>query len=108
MATQFDVGKSTCVKITREFCHALSRLSRHFIKFSVTCFETTRAIALFQDECKMPQAVGAIDGTHFEIVGPENPFDYFDHQHHYSVIIQAVVRENLIFLDMTIGYPGSM
>lgn len=108
VAAQFDVGKSTCVKITREFCHALNRLSRHFIKFPVTCRETTRAIALFQDECKIPQAVGAVDGTHFEIVAPENPFDYFDRQHRYSVIMQAVVGGNLIFLDTAIGYPGSM
>lgn len=41
VATQFDVGKSTCVKITREFCHALNRLSRYFIKFPATCRETT-------------------------------------------------------------------
>ena len=70
--------------------------------------DTTRAIALFQEECKIPQAVGAIDGTHIEIVAPKNPFDYFDRQHRYSVIMQAVVGENLMFLDTAIGYPGSM
>ena len=108
MATQFHMGKSTCVKITRECCHALNRLSRHFIKFPVTCRETTITIALFQDQCKIPQAVGAIDGTHFEIVAPENPFDYFDRQHRHSAIMQAVDGENLIFPDTAIGYPGSM
>ena len=108
VAMQFDVGKSMCVKITGAFCHALNRVSRHFIKFRVTCRETTRRIALFLDECKIPQAVGAIDGTHFEIVPPENPFYYFDRQHRYSVVLEAVVAENLIFLDMAIGYPGSM
>ena len=70
--------------------------------------DTTRAIALFQDECKIPQAVGAIDETHIKTVAPKNPFDYFDTQHHYSVIVQAVVGENLMFLDTTMGYPGSM
>ena len=108
VATQFDVGKSTCVKLTRQFFQALNRLSRHFIKFPVTCRETRRTIALFQDEWKIPQAVGAIDGTHFEIVAPENPFDYFYRQHRYSVIMQAVVGENLIFRYTAIGYPGSM
>ena len=80
VATHFDVGKSTCVKITREFCHArtLNMLSRHFVKFMITCLETTTAIELFQDECKIPQAVGAVDGTHFEIVAREHQFDYFD------------------------------
>ena len=102
VATQFDMGKSTCVKKTREFCHALNRLSRHFIKFLVTCRETTITIALFQDECKIPQAVGAIDGTHFEIDAPENPFGYFDRQHRHSAIMQAVDGENLVFPDTAI------
>ena len=70
--------------------------------------ETTTAIALFQDECKIPQAVGAIDATHIGIIAPEEPFDYFDRHHRYSVIMQAVVGENLVFLDTAIGYPGSM
>ena len=70
--------------------------------------ETTTAIALFQDECKIPQAVGAIDATHIGIIAPEEPFDYFDRHHRYSVIMQAVVGENLMFLDTAIGYPGSM
>ena len=50
VATHFDVGKSTCVKISREVCYALNRLSKHFIKFPVTCRETTKTITLFQDE----------------------------------------------------------
>ena len=108
IATNFDVGKSSCVTITKEFCRALNRPSRKFIKLPVNCRDTTRAIALFQDECKIPQVVGAIDGTHIEVLAPENPFDYFDRQHRYSVIMQAVVGENLMFLDTAIGYPGSM
>ena len=97
IATNFDVGKSSCVTITKEFCRALNRLSRQFIKLPVNCRDTTRAIALFQDECKIPQVVVAIDGTPIEVLAPENPFDYFDRQHWYSVIMQAVVGENLVF-----------
>lgn len=106
--THFDVGKSTCVKITKQFCQALSRLSQRFIKFPANGRETTTATALFQDVCQIPQAVGAIDGTHIEIVAPENPHDYFDRQHRYNVTMQAVVGENLAFLDTGIGYPGSL
>ena len=84
--THFDVGKSSCVTITKEFCSALNRFSRRFIKLPVNYHDTTRAIALFQDEYKIPQAVRAIDGTHIKIVAPENPFDYFDRQHRYSLI----------------------
>lgn len=108
VAAQFDVGKSTCVKITREFCHALNRLSRHSIKFPVTCRETTRAIALFQDKCKNSPSSWGNRWNSLWNCCPENPLVYFDRQHRYSVIMQAVVRENWVFLDTAIGYPGSM
>lgn len=109
IATHFDVGKSTCVTITKVFCQALNRFARRYIKFPSNRRETTRAIALFQDHCRIPQAFGAIDGTHIEIVAPEDqPFDYFDRQHRYSVIMQGVVGENLMLLNTSIGYPGSM
>jgi hypothetical protein len=90
IATHFDVEKSTCVTITKKFCQALNILSKRFIKFPVNCRDTTRAIALFQDDCRIPQAVGEIDGTHIEMIAPENPFDYFDRPHRYSVTMQAV------------------
>ena len=108
IAAYFDVGKSTCVKITKEFCQALNRLSRNYIQFPVGSDETARAIALFQDDCRFPHAIGAVDGTHIEIIAPKEPFDYFDRHHRYSVIMQAVVGTNLKFLDTAIGYPGSM
>jgi hypothetical protein len=107
IAAHFDVGKSTCVTVTKEFCQALNRLSRQYIQFPSNCDETTRALALFQDDSSFPHAVGSIDGTHIEIIAPKEPFDYFDRHHRYSVIVQAVVGKKLTFLDTAIGYPGS-
>ena len=107
IAAHFDVGKSTCVNITKEFCLALNRVSKNYIKFPVSCDETTQALALFKDDSRFPHAVGAVD-THIEIIAPKEPFDYFDRHHRYSVIMQAVVGKNLKFLDTAIGYPGSM
>ena len=65
-------------------------------------------IALFQDEWKLPQAVGAIDATYIGIIAPEEPFDYFHRHHRYIVIMQTVVGETVMFLDIAISYPGSM
>lgn len=112
IAAHFDVGKSTCVKITNEFCRALNRLANRFIKFPSTMRETSKAIAGFQQytTCQLPQVVGALDGTHITITAPvgQNPVDYFDREHNYSVILQAVVGEDMMFLDTAMGYPGSM
>ena len=108
IAAHFDVGKSTCVTITREFCQALNRLSGRLIKFPSNCRETARAIARFQDACSIPQALGVIGGTHIEITTPQNAVDYFDREHLYSVTTQAVIGEDLVFLDAAIGYPGGM
>ena len=109
VAAQFDFGKSTCVANTKSFCGALNRFSGRFISFPKTRQETAEAIAAFQEVCSVPQAVGAIDGTHIAIVAPEDdPFDYFDREHRYSVTMQAVVGKNLKFLYTAIGYPGSM
>ena len=107
IAAHFRVGKSTCVSITKEFCQALNRLSSRLIKFPASVLQTARAIALFQEVCSIPQAVGALDGTNIEITTPENPADYFDRHHRYSVAMQAVVGRNLVFLDTAIGYPGA-
>ena len=53
VATHFNMGKSSCVTITKDFCCALKRFSRCFVKLPVNHHDTTRAIALFQDECKI-------------------------------------------------------
>lgn len=108
IGAHFDVGKSTCVMLPKEFCEALVRFQLRFIKLPINCRDTARAIALFQDQCKIPLAIGAINGTHIEIIAPEDPFDYFDRQHRYNIFMQAIVGKNLIFLDTEIGFPGSM
>ena len=50
----------------------------NYIKFPNNRDETARAVVLFQDVCKIPQALRAIDGTNFEVIAAEEPFDYFD------------------------------
>ena len=46
----------------------------------------------FFTKWNFPQCVGAIDGTHIEIVAPdENSADYYNRKGRYSIIMQAVV-----------------
>ena len=112
IGTVFGVGKSTAIGITLEFCRVLEGLAPNFIAFPQTRDETMIAIASFKESvnCRVPQAVGAIDGTHIEIIAPSevNKFDYFDRNKRYSIILQGIVGANLKFLDIEVGYPGAM
>ena len=74
--------------------------------------EVGLVIQKFQDSfnCKIPQTVGAIDGTHIEIDSPtgDSKIDYFNRKQRYSISTQAVVGGNLKFLDIATGYLGSI
>ena len=56
-----------------------------------------------------PQCVGAIDGSHIPIIVPkENPVDYFNKKGYHLVILQALVDHEYMFLDVYVGWPGSV
>ncbi|XP_066934341.1 uncharacterized protein [Clytia hemisphaerica] len=106
------VGKSTAVKITNDFCRALIRFGPDFIHFPSNRRETAEAIMKFKEieQCPIPQALGAIDGTHIQILTPatESKGDYFNRKQRYAVNTQAVIGSNLEFLSVATGYPGSL
>ena len=107
----FAVGKSTAVSITKRFCAEISRLSKYFIKFPRTPSGTAKAIATFKEttNCKIPQAVGAIDGVRITILSlhTDSKVDYYNRKQEYSINSQAVVGGNLLFLDFSTDFPGS-
>ena len=46
----------------------------------------------FQNRWRVPQCVGAIDGSHIPMLAPEeNPCDYYNRKGWHSVVLQAVV-----------------
>ena len=57
----------------------------------------------------MGQCVGAIDGSHIPIAGTAmNHTDYYNRKGWYSVILQGVVDHSYRFLDINVGWPGSV
>ena len=81
ISSHFSVGKSTAVKIVREFCECLVLLSDLFISFPHGDVEVGEAMEKFKRsyDCPIPQILGAVDGTHIPIIGPNVPScnDYF-------------------------------
>ena len=108
----FGVGRSTVSQIVKEFCKTICKNYSRFIKFLKTRTEVALEIQKFQDSvnCKIPQTVAAIDGTHIEIYSPtgDSKIDYFNGKQRYSISTQAVVGGNLKFLDIATGYPSSI
>ena len=60
--------------------------------------------------CHIPQVVGAIDGTHIEIISSDcvSKVDYYSRKQKYTKNTQSVVGGDLMFLDVATGFPGSM
>lgn len=63
---------------------ALFELKDEYIHFPQTVEETIASIETFEDLSRLPNIVGAIDGTHIPINAPrESAVDYFSrYQHH--------------------------
>lgn len=57
----------------------------------------------------VPQCVGAIDGCHIPIASPAmNCTDYYNRKGWYSMILQGVVDYSYRFIDINVGWPGSV
>ena len=112
VAKTFAIGKSTAVKIAHDFCDEIVWKSSNFIKFPQSQTESATGMKLFKSDCncKIPQTVGAIVGTHIFIQMPENErqFDYYCRKQRHSINTQAVVGSNLMFFNVSTGFPGSL
>ena len=107
--TVFGIGVTSVERICKEFVEALSDHGSKFIKFPRTETAILHATEAFRHITKLPNVVGAIDGTHFPVTAPEHDaFDYFDRYQRYSISAQGVVTGDLQFLSISTGYPGSL
>ena len=109
ISTLFGLGQSTVGKIVNETCSAITTyLLNKFVRIP----EGQRLdenIEGFEHRRGFPQAVGAIDGTHIPIICPEDSStDYYNRKCFYSIIMQAVVDYQGLFIDVYIGWPGKV
>ncbi|MBN3307384.1 HARB1 nuclease, partial [Amia calva] len=63
----------------------------------------------FNNRWRVPQCVGAIDGSHIPIIAPEEyARDYFNQKGWHSIVLQAAVDGKGLFWDVCVGYPESV
>lgn len=71
--------------------------------------EKAETAAFYQDKNGFPNIIGAIDGSHIRIDKPdEDPDSYINRKQYFSIHIQGTVDHRMKFLDVFIGYPGSV
>ena len=87
----FGVGRTTAWYYTHQVCEAIvTKLLHRFVVFPHGLY--LQEVKDGFTERGMPQAIGAIDGTHIPIKAPkENPGDYYNRKGFHSVVLQAVV-----------------
>lgn len=105
----FGVGLSSVCVIVHEVCEAIvTRLGQKYIKIPQG-EDILQVVDGFLSRWQFPQCAGALDGTHIPILAPaENHTDYFNRKGFHSVVMQALVDYRYRFMDIYIGWPGSV
>ena len=109
IAHLFGVARSTVCEIVHETCQAIVTVLLHkYIKFP-SGEQVDSAVDGFKTKWGVPQCVGAIDGSHIPISAPAlNHTDYYNRKGWYSVVLQGLVDHSYRFLDVYVGWPGSV
>ncbi|XP_066599980.1 putative nuclease HARBI1 [Prorops nasuta] len=108
IADRFGVTISTLHTIITRVTKFLVKIAKTIIQMP-TREEEIKIKEYFLKEQGFPGVIGLIDGTHIRIDKPkEDPDSYINRKHFYSIHVQGVVDNNLKFIDVLVGYPGSV
>ncbi|KAG8100568.1 hypothetical protein GUJ93_ZPchr0013g36530 [Zizania palustris] len=105
----FGVGQSTVSQVTWRFIESMEERARHHLVWPV--LERMEEIkAKFEADYGMPNCCGAIDATHIIMTLPavESSEDWCDLAKNYSMFLQVIVDDEMRFIDICTGWPGSM
>ncbi|CAC5383669.1 unnamed protein product [Mytilus coruscus] len=89
IASRFDVSDSTVMKSVDGIVSAMVKDKNKLIR--------------------MPGVVGAIDGTHIAIPGPNQHHEnYINRKRFHSIVAQVVCDHEMKFMSVNTGWPGSV
>ena len=109
IAHLFGVARSTACEIVHETCTAIvDCLLKQYIQFPSGA-RLDEVVDGFLNKWGVPMCVGAIDGSHIPVCGMAmNHTDYYNRKGWYSVILQGIVDHSYRFIDINVGWPGSV
>ncbi|CAB5377136.1 unnamed protein product [Rhizophagus irregularis] len=109
IGNRFGMGESTFSYALRDFINVIvTKFLAEKIVFPNTESEINEITNGFKGTGRIPNVIGAIDGSHIPIKAPHLfPIDYFNRKGFYSIVLQAVVDHKKSFLDICVGWPGS-
>ena len=114
MDNLYGCGESTIRKYTSIVCRVLSHQDGFFGIYihAPRGHRLADTIRKFRDITSLPNAVGAIDGTHIPLSSrPQRdltpiPSDFFNRKKFHSVLLQAVCNLERFFWNVYAGQPG--
>lgn len=108
IADRFGISESTACAVHDLVCFIHEFLLDKIVVWP-TADEQQEMKHLYVELKKFPGVIGMIDGTHIQIKKPSvRGIDYYNRKDYYSIVLQAVVREDMRFTHVYAGWPGKV
>ncbi|XP_071816616.1 putative nuclease HARBI1 [Apostichopus japonicus] len=110
MSDRFGVSQSTYHNVCCRVAEAIvTDVMPRLVSWPVSDASKRAVSEGFRRIGRLPNTLGAVDGTHIRITAPrEFPQSYFNRKHFYSMQLQGVCTSNLLFTHVLTGWPGSV
>eukprot|EP01018_Ginkgo_biloba_P040499 Gb_15802 [translate_table: standard] len=104
----FGCGKSTVIKVVKKLYSLLK--NGNLIQWPTDLTSLHKIEKGFRLKQGFPNYCRAIDTTHIQMDLPynESSVDWYDCEHNYNMLVQAIVDSNMRFLDICTGWPRSL
>ncbi|XDV26008.1 hypothetical protein PO909_029822 [Leuciscus waleckii] len=105
----FGVGVATVCHCVHDFCSSVEKVLMQEVIQLPNSEKLKEMATYFECRWGLPQCVGAFDGSHIPILGPEEyHIEYFNRKGWHSIILQAVVDGRGLFWNVFLGAPGNL
>lgn len=103
----FGIGKIISHKYFTITISALVKIRKAHVYWPTTNKEFKAKAKRFRAHRGFPNVVGAIDGSHVKI-NEQDSLDWLNRKGYYSMLVQAICDFDMIFMDLVVGWPGSV